>query len=140
MAAPIDFYFDFSSPYGYIASEKIDDLAAKYGRMTIWHPILLGVAFKATGAAPLPGIPMKGEYAMRDFARCARFHGIAFRQPSHFPVPTQNAARAFYWLNDHDPKLARNFAHACYRAYLAEDINIADVDRLLAAFCRRWRP
>jgi hypothetical protein len=32
MSQPIDFYFDFSSPYGYLASEKIDDLAARYGR------------------------------------------------------------------------------------------------------------
>ena len=32
MANPIDFYFDFSSPYGYFASEKIDELAAKHGR------------------------------------------------------------------------------------------------------------
>ena len=48
MAAPIDFYFDFSSPYGYLASHKIDGLAAKYGRDVAWRPYLLGVALKVT--------------------------------------------------------------------------------------------
>ncbi|HKA43994.1 MAG TPA: DsbA family protein, partial [Burkholderiales bacterium] len=43
--APIDFYFDFSSPYGYFASNKIDELAAKHGRTVIWRPILLGAVF-----------------------------------------------------------------------------------------------
>ena len=52
-AGPIDFYFDFSSPYGYFAAEQIDALAARYGRSVLWHPFLLGVTFKVTGLAPL---------------------------------------------------------------------------------------
>ena len=44
--APIDFYFDFSSPYGYFAAEKIDALAERFGRTVLWHPFLLGVTFK----------------------------------------------------------------------------------------------
>ena len=45
MPSAIDFYFDFSSPYGYVASEKIEALAAKHARSVEWHPMLLGVAF-----------------------------------------------------------------------------------------------
>jgi 2-hydroxychromene-2-carboxylate isomerase len=90
MAAPIDFYFDFSSPYGYLAAQKIDALAAKYGRAVDWRPVLLGVIFKETGMAPLTVVPLKGEYSKRDFARSARFHGITgFRMPSKFPIPAQ---------------------------------------------------
>jgi len=89
MAAPIDFYFDFSSPYGYLASQKIEALAAKYGRTVEWHPVLLGVVFKETGASPLTMVPLKGEYSRRDFERSARFHGIAgFRMPPKFPIPS----------------------------------------------------
>ena len=51
MAQPIDFYFDFSSPYGYFAATKIDTLGARYRREVSWHPILLGVVF--TRAAPV---------------------------------------------------------------------------------------
>ena len=69
MAAPIDFYFDFSSPYGYLAAQRIEALAARHGRSVDWHPILLGVIFKETGAAPLTQVPLKGEYSRRDMAR-----------------------------------------------------------------------
>jgi 2-hydroxychromene-2-carboxylate isomerase len=54
---PFDFYFDFSSPYGYIASEKIEALAAKRERGVDWHPILLGVVFKHTGGGPVTELP-----------------------------------------------------------------------------------
>jgi hypothetical protein len=89
--APIDFYFDFSSPYGYFAAEKIDDLAARYGRTVLWHPFLLGVTFKVTGLGPLPGIPLKGAYSLHDIARSARYFGLPFRQPSVFPIPTTSS-------------------------------------------------
>ncbi|MBI2225012.1 MAG: DsbA family protein, partial [Betaproteobacteria bacterium] len=75
MANPIDFYFDYSSPYGYFAAMKIDDLAARHGRSVNWKPILLGAVFKVTGGKPLPSLPLKGDYAKRDMARSARFLG-----------------------------------------------------------------
>lgn len=49
MTAPIDFHFD-SSPYGYIASEAIHELAARFGRNADWHSILLGVELDPTGS------------------------------------------------------------------------------------------
>ena len=72
MADPIDFYFDFSSPYGYFASTQIDRIAAKHGREVAWRPILLGAVFKVTRQQPLPTIPLKGDYARHDHARSAR--------------------------------------------------------------------
>jgi 2-hydroxychromene-2-carboxylate isomerase len=129
MSAPIDFYFDFSSPYGYLAAQRIEALAAKHGRSVAWHPMLLGVVFKATGAAPLTEIPLKGEYAKRDMARSARFHGIAgFRLPSRFPIPTQAAARIVLALRERDPALATRVVHALYRAYFVDDVDISDPD------------
>lgn len=130
MTAAIDFYFDFSSPYGYLGSEKIDDLAARFGRSVVWRPILLGVVFKSTGSAPLANIPLKGEYSMNDIARSARYYGLPYRRPSEFPIATQHAARAYYWLADRVPQLARDFAHACYRAYFVDDRNISQPEPL----------
>ena len=81
--APLEFHYDFSSPYGYLAAQKIGALAARHGRTVEWNPILLGVVFRQTGTAPLTEIPLKGEYSKRDFARSARFHGLPpFRMPS----------------------------------------------------------
>ena len=129
MKAPIDFYFDFSSPYGYLASTKIDALAAKHGRTVTWRPMLLGVAFKATGGAPLPTIPLKGEYSKRDFRRSARFHGIPYEQPDPFPVSTVTACRAFYSLNQTDDRA--KLARCLFTAYFVEGINIGESSNVL---------
>jgi len=125
MPAPLEFYFDYSSPYGYFAAMKIDDLAAKYGREVNWKPILLGAVFKISGAAPLPTLPLKGPYALRDILRSARFYGVEYQQPSKFPVATQAPARAFYWVNTCDPALAKRLAQALYRAYFVADRDIS---------------
>ena len=131
MPDPIDFYFDFSSPYGYLASERIDALAAKYGRTTDWHPVLLGAVFKETGVLPLTSIPIKGDYARHDFARSARYRDVPFRMPAKFPVSTQAAARIMLWLKRDDAARAVRIAHAIYRAYFVDGIDISDVDSLL---------
>ena len=133
MAAPIDFYFDFSSPYGFMASEKIEALATAHGRAVQWCPVLLGVVFKQTGAAPLTQIPLKGDYSRRDMARSAKYHGIAgFRMPSKFPIPSQAAARIVLWARLQDAALAGRIVHALYRAYFVEDIDISDPDNAIS--------
>ena len=122
----LDFYFDFSSPYGYLMAEKIDALAAQHGRQVKWHPILLGVIFQATGSRPpADGTSSKAAYMLRDFARSARHLGLPYNPPSRFPLPTQNAARAYYWLHGQDCALARRFALAVYRAFFVDDLDIS---------------
>jgi 2-hydroxychromene-2-carboxylate isomerase len=125
-SAAIDFYFDFSSPYGYLMSEKIDDLAARHGRAVQWRPVLLGPVLKATGAVPLTQAPLKGDYSRRDFVRSARFLGVPFTQPLKFPIATQVAARAYYWMGDQDHAVARSFARTLFRAYFTELRDISE--------------
>lgn len=123
---PIDFYFEFSSPYGYIASNLVDDLAGRIGREIRWRPFLLGPVFKATGSAPLVNIPMKGDYSRRDFGRSARYFGVPFAMPEKFPIGTVAAMRAFYWQDARDPELARRLAKALYGAYFRDGKDIGE--------------
>jgi 2-hydroxychromene-2-carboxylate isomerase len=95
-------------------------LAAKHGRSVHWRPVLLGAVFKVTSQQPLTFIPVKSDYAKRDFARSARAYGIAFQLPSKFPVATVAPARAFYWIQDRDAALAKRYALAVYEAYFVE--------------------
>lgn len=126
MAAPIDFYFDFSSPYGYFAATRIEALAAHYGRTVKWHPVLLGAIFKTTGSAPLPMVPLKGDYSYRDFERSARFHGIPYKLPGNFPIATQLAARAMTWVaRDFGDYKAVPFAKAVYESYFVDGVDIS---------------
>ena len=128
MPQPLDFYFDFSSPYGYLAAEKINALAARHGRGVRWQAILLGAVFKLNGQQPLTEIPIKGDYSRHDMLRSARWMDVPFRMPSRFPISTVAAARLFYWLDGQDAALAQNFALAAYRAYFAEDRDISKTE------------
>jgi 2-hydroxychromene-2-carboxylate isomerase len=133
MSAPLDFHFDFSSPYGYLASQKIEPLAAKFGRTVNWRPLLLGVVFRHVGTAPLVDFPLKGDYSKRDMQRSARFHGIAdFRMPSKFPIPTQAAARIVLWQKGFDPARATRIAKALLRAYWVDNIDISAPEHAVA--------
>ena len=123
-AAPVAFYFEFSSPYGYIASQVADGLEQRIGRPLDWRPILLGPVFKVTGTGPLTQIPLKGEYARRDFNRSARQLKVPYHHPDNFPIGTVAACRAFYWLKDRDPAAARKLATALYRAYFIDNRDI----------------
>jgi 2-hydroxychromene-2-carboxylate isomerase len=132
MPASIDFYFDFSSPYGYLASTQIDALAAKHGRTVAWHPFLLGVAFKTTGQRPLPEQPIRGPYHVRDFDRSARLLGVPFKLPEPFPFPSLAASRAFYWLEDSDEGKGKALARAVYHAAFGEGRDVRSVDAVAA--------
>lgn len=126
MPAPVEFYFDFSSPYGYFATERIDAIAARHGREVEWRPVLLGLVFKVSGGQPLPGLPLKGDYFRRDLVRCGRLHGLPVKVPSIFPIATQAPCRAFYRTRDRDREQAKRLVRAVYRAYFEDDRDIAN--------------
>jgi 2-hydroxychromene-2-carboxylate isomerase len=106
-------------------SEKIDAVAARYGRKVRWHPILLGVIFKATGSAPLT-LQAPPRPPTRSTISSVRRASWAFPTASEpLPAATQNAARAYYWLHGQDCALARQFAHAVYRALFVDDQDIS---------------
>ena len=125
MAAQIEFFFDFSSPFGYLAATRIASLAARYGRSVLWRPFLLGAVFKVTGSGPLPSLPLKGPYSERDMARSARFLGIPFNFPDPFPISTQAPARAIYWLEQHAPERIEAAVLALYRTYFVDSRDIS---------------
>jgi 2-hydroxychromene-2-carboxylate isomerase len=132
---PIDFYFDFASPYGYFMSEKIDALAAQHGRSVNWRPILLFAALRALDLPAPFSHPVKLEYITADFARSARFLGVGFSMPPGFPAMTQHAARAFYLLNEQAGKAAVPFAQSVLRGYFQQGRNIADIEVIAQMLC-----
>lgn len=128
--APIAFYFDLSSPYSYIASEWIEALAARHGRRVRWHAILLGATFQAAELKSPVAHPLKREYSLLDFQRSARFAGVPLRMPARFPIPTQHAARIFWWLESRDPARATGWARCALRACFCRGVDLADTASL----------
>jgi 2-hydroxychromene-2-carboxylate isomerase len=131
-AKTIHFYFDFSSPYSYIASEWIEAVAARHGRTVRWKAILLGVTFQAAELRSPVSYPIKRDYSFRDFARSARFEGVPYHQPDQFPISTQNAARVFWWLDEQSPEQAAAWAHAALRAFFARGVPLDEPAALKA--------
>ena len=128
MSDPIEFYFDFSSPYGYLAGECIDAIVARHGRDVTWRPYLMGVAMKVTGSSPVVNRPMMGAYSRRDMQRSARRLQVPFRFPEPFPIATIAACRAVYWMERANADGAKPLAKALYRAYFVDGRNISEPD------------
>ncbi len=135
MTSPIDFYFDFSSPYGYLATARVEEVAAKHGRAVSWRPTLLGIAFQKTGQSPLISQPVRGPYFKHDLERMARDYAIPFVWPENFPFHSVAASRAFYWLDDQDSALAVRFARHVFQNYWGEGRDVAKPQQLADATC-----
>lgn len=129
----IDFYFDFSSPYGYLASTQVDAVAARRGCSVVWRPFLVGTAMKLTGRQPLAHTPIIADYMLHDVQRYARLLGIPLRVPDRFPVGAVAASRAYYWIRERDPERAVAFAKAVYRAYFVDNVDITDAKEVAIA-------
>ena len=112
----IDFYFEFYSPYAYLASFRIDAIAEKHGCKVNWRPFMLGPTFAITGHQPLTSTPLMAGYSLLDFERNARLIDVPFQMPDEFPKVSLNCARAFYVLVDAQPEQAKALAKSIYHA------------------------
>jgi 2-hydroxychromene-2-carboxylate isomerase len=123
----IDFYFDFASPYGFIAAMYMEALA----RPVRWHPFLLGAIYKAVGRSPLEH-PLKRNYVINvDAPRTARRFGLELRVPQGFPEHSLPPSRAFYWIDRRDPTAAVAFARDVYCKYWLEGRSTTDVETVV---------
>ncbi len=121
MRDPIAFYFDFMSPYAYIGSVGIEQVAARHGREVDWRPILLGITVnKVMGLKGVADTPLKRDYVRRDLPRLAHYLGVPFHRAKDTPMSPLPAARAFLWLKDCDPVLGKAFGQAVFRAQWAQ--------------------
>lgn len=132
-SAPLQFYFDFISPFGYFASLRIDALAARHGRTVQWHPMLLGVSvMKVMGLKPLLDTPLKGTYTSNDVRRTARLYGITLgRAPDALMMNPLTAGRTFAWASQHHPGVAKDLAKAMLHAYWVDGIDLSQPVALL---------
>lgn len=131
---PIQFYFDFISPFGYFASLRIDDLARRHGREVEWTSMLVGVSvLKVMGIPPIVELPLKGPYVIHDARRYARQHRVAFERAATSATSRPvEAGRAFAWAREIDPEAAKRLAGLIFRSYFVRCLDIADDDVLSA--------
>jgi 2-hydroxychromene-2-carboxylate isomerase len=120
----VSFFFDFSSPFAYLAATQIEAVARRAGAAIRWKPFLLGGLFKSIGTADVPLFTMpepKRALAGVDMMRWAEHHGVPFRFPSRFPMNSVKALRMVLQVPDAEKA---PLVHAIFRAYWAEDRDI----------------
>ncbi|MFG1398083.1 2-hydroxychromene-2-carboxylate isomerase [Roseixanthobacter pseudopolyaromaticivorans] len=124
--ATLDFYYEFASPYSYLAASRLGPLAEAAGVHVEWRPFLLGPIFAAQGysSSPFNVYPLKGAHMWRDLARLADRYGLPpVTRPEPFPVNGLLGARVATRLNDASRPA---FSRALFRAAFAEGRDISD--------------
>ena len=133
MARRIDFYFDCSSPWTYLAFHAVQPLAAELAAEIAWKPILVGGVFNAVNQSVYDSRakpnPLKQGYMLKDLAAWARLYGLGIVfPPTVFPVNSVKCMRGAFVALD-EGKLAA-YATAAFEAYWGSDRDISKDDVL----------
>jgi len=135
MARRLDFYFDCSSPWTYLAFHAVQPLAAELGAEIIWKPILVGGVFNAVNRTVYDNRakpnPRKQSYMIKDLADWAALYGLSIVfPPKVFPVNSVKCMRGAFAALD-EGKLVP-YATAAFEAYWSHDQDISG-DEVLAS-------
>ncbi|MBE0623120.1 MAG: 2-hydroxychromene-2-carboxylate isomerase [Burkholderiales bacterium] len=131
MKKQVEFYFDFGSPYSYLAYKALPAIAAARGAQIAWRPMLLGGVFKATGNHSPAEIQAKSKWMHQDMRRWAARYGAAFEQNPHFPINTLVLMRGAAGMLMRGTDFHKYVA-AIFHAMWAEPRNLGDPAELAA--------
>ena len=131
MGKTVEFYFDFGSPYSYLAYKVLPGIAAAHGAQIVWRPMLLGGVFKATGNYSPVEIPAKGNWLHQDLQRWAARYGAAFRQNPHFPINTLVLMRGAAGMQMRGPDFLK-YVDTVFHAMWEEPRNLGEQQELAA--------
>ena len=133
----IEFFFDCSSPWTWLAFRNVQPVARELGVEVRWRPVLVGGIFNAVNPSVYEfrerGVPAKQAYLRKDLADWARLAGISIRfPPTVFPVNSVKAMRGCLLLEPDG--LLVPFAEAVFHAYWSDDRDISQ-NAVLAEIC-----
>jgi 2-hydroxychromene-2-carboxylate isomerase len=133
----IEFFFDCSSPWTYLAFHNIQLLAKEFDEEISWRPILVGGIFNSINPSVYARrenpVPAKLAYEKKDMADWARVSGLTIKmRPTVFPVNSVKAMRGCIWLGNE----LLPFARTVFQIYWGEDQDISQ-DAVLTEVCQR---
>ena len=139
MATAIDFYFDFISPYSYLAHTQLPKIAAKHGYAIAYHPVDLNV-LKTAGGNTGPASreqPLKFKYVYADFARWSARYGVPMKRLGGYD-PKCRLTRGTFYARDHNQ--AGAYVTATWKRIWGEGGSLAD-EALMRAVAREmgWK-
>jgi 2-hydroxychromene-2-carboxylate isomerase len=128
MARTLEFYFDYGSPYSYLADTQVEAIAKRAGATLARKPMLLGGVFKATGNHSPAEMPQKSKWSGFDMPMWARHYGVAFQRNPFFPVNTLALMRGAAAAQIDG--LFERYHPAIYKAMWVDGRNLNDVNEV----------
>jgi len=132
MPKKLEFFYDCSSPWTYLAFTKIEDVARRHDAELIWRPILVGGLFNTVNPSVYENrarpVPAKSRYYVKDLADWARFYGLKIGNPAVFPVNSVKAMRGAFVANEH--RVIARYSRLVFESYWGEDKDISRDDVL----------
>ena len=125
----LTFWFDVHSPWAYLASFRIGDIARKHGLPLCWRPLHLPRLLDEIGGwKPLEASPQRVAWFRQDIQDWAAFQGVPLKQHPHYPLRNSRALRACILAADEGR--GEEFAQRVLKAYWAEEADITNLDLL----------
>ena len=120
----VEYFFDYVSPFAYLADTQLPALAQRTGAEIVHRPFFLGGVMQATKNSPPITVPSKGRYMFVEIQRWAKRYGVPANPNPHFPVNTLTAMRvAVAALGE--PRFG-DLHRALFRAVWVDGQNLAD--------------
>ncbi|HVN88901.1 MAG TPA: 2-hydroxychromene-2-carboxylate isomerase [Candidatus Binataceae bacterium] len=132
MGKKLEFFYDCSSPWTYLAFTKIEEVATRNKADLIWKPILVGGVFNAVNPSVYESrekpVKAKARYYAKDLQDWAHFYGIKIGNPTVFPVNSVKAMRGAFVALEHG--LISPYSRKVFETYWGEDRDISKDDVL----------
>ncbi len=132
MPKKLEFFYDCSSPWTYLAFTKIEEVAGSNGADLIWRPFLVGGVFNTVNPSVYEGrktpVPLKAKYYVKDLQDWARFYGIKIGNPTVFPVNSVKAMRGALVAHEHGK--VSPYSRRVFESYWGDDRDISQDDVL----------
>ncbi len=123
MNRKVEFYYDFSSPYAYIASRRIEKICKDNGAGLEWKPFLLGGVFNEIGSKPAVQIDSKFSFMRQDTEDSAGYYGVDFNFPDLFPLNSVRSMRGAFAASELN-KLTE-YSHKMFSLYWIDGFDLS---------------
>jgi 2-hydroxychromene-2-carboxylate isomerase len=124
MAQQVEFFFDYGSPFSYLADTQLAALERRTGATVVYRPMLLGAVLKETGNASPITVPAKGRYMGVELHRWARRYGVPFAANKFFPINTMRLMRGA--VAAQHAECFAEYHRAIYPAFWVDGANLGE--------------